>query len=95
MLSPDGISLLEPYLSTYAEFLANQVADLMAYFASRNSRASGDVTVDDESPSTPHGDRNLNWGTPSTSGILSSSLLNNNSPKGPRVDDNLPRSGVI
>lgn len=66
MLAPDGLTLPIPYVI----YLAKQIADLIAFFESRQRRTTGEVPLD--GPSAPVNPLQtppvLNWGTPNTSG---------------------------
>jgi hypothetical protein len=92
MLSPDGMSLVEPHATPYVTFLACQIADLIAYFDAREHRVRGVVTI----PDNPVFDRShlspppLNWGTPITMGA---SWDGDHST--PCVTQERPKSGVI
>jgi hypothetical protein len=84
MIGPDNVTLIEPHQTAYVTFLATHVADLVAYFDARQSRANGSVSIDEDRPP-------LNWGTPNNSGMNNSwqdPNLNHSTPK-PR-----PLSGV-
>jgi hypothetical protein len=50
MLGPDNVTLLEPHQTAYVTFLAIHLADLIAYFEARQSRANGSVSIDDGHP---------------------------------------------
>ena len=69
MLNADGVTFVDPV--PFVVFLAQQVADLIAYFESRHHRTTGEVVLDGPTiQNTQCTPPPLNWGTPSTSGIL-------------------------
>jgi hypothetical protein len=71
MLGPDGLTFVEPHGTSYATFLAGQIADLIAYFDARRHRSQGEVNLEERNPlETTHFGTPplLHWGTPNTSG---------------------------
>ncbi len=89
MLSPDGVTLLEPHATTYMTFLAHQIADLIGFFESRHHRTRWDVIITED----PNLNRTqmtpppLTWGTPNTSGTWNShhsTPRNSDEPEKPR-----------
>ena len=68
MLAADGLTLIDPI--PYVIYLAKQIADLIAFFESRQRRSTGEVRLD--GPSAPVNPLQnppvLNWRTPNTSG---------------------------
>jgi hypothetical protein len=95
MLGPEGTTLVEPHATGYATFLASQIADLIAYFESRQHRARGEVNLEERGPlnTTLVGSPPLlHWGTPNTTGAS----WNNNSIHSTPAKDGTgrPLSGV-
>ncbi len=95
MLGTDGTFMVEPHATSYATFLAGQIADLIAYFESRQHRSRGEVSLEERPTlnATQLGSPPLlNWGTPNTSGV---SWTNNSTHSTPmRNGVEKPMSGV-